>query len=330
MIPVLEVGGTHVVAAMVDLEGVGAGVGPGSGDAARFGAAPAVRCQARRALDAAADADTVLGAVLRCGAELSVPPGAVWGVAVPGPFDYARGIALFEGVGKFDALHGVDVRKVLLHGLPGRPRDVVFLNDAHAFLLGEAHAGAAAGHRRAIGITLGTGVGSAFLADGELRAEGPGVPPEGRVDLLRINGRPLEDTVSRRAIVAGYAAGDTDTGAVVDVLEIAVRARAGEESATRILHTTFHTLGATLAPHANAFGATALVIGGSMSRSWDLVASPLRAGLGHTPVSVQRSTLDAAAPLLGAALAATRRVPSGGRRPARRDGWARTAPQPPA
>jgi glucokinase len=41
-----------------------------------------------------------------------------------------------------------------------------FVNDAHAFLLGEAAVGAAAGHHRTVGITLGTRVGSAFLHEG--------------------------------------------------------------------------------------------------------------------------------------------------------------------
>lgn len=107
------------------------------------------------------------------------PPGARWGVAVPGPFDYAKGVALFAGVGKFEALYGVDVRAALLGGLWQRPGDVVFLNDAHAFLAGEWTGGAAHGHRRAVGITLGTGVGSAFLADGLIREDGSGVPPGG-------------------------------------------------------------------------------------------------------------------------------------------------------
>lgn len=131
------------------------------------------------------------------------------------------GVALFKGVGKFDALYGMDVRAALLDGLRQRPGDVVFLNDAHAFLTGEWSAGTVRGHRRAVGITLGTGVGSAFLADGHICDNGPGVPPEGRMDLTEIGGRPLEDTVSRRAILSRY--GDP----TADVHDIAGRARAG-------------------------------------------------------------------------------------------------------
>lgn len=262
MIPVLEIGGTHVTAALVD---------PRDGR---------VTSRTRKPLDADGDAEDILGRVRDCADGLSVPPGARWGVALPGPFDYARGIALFKGVGKFDALYGMDVRAALLDGLRQRPGDVVFLNDAHAFLTGEWSAGSVRGHRRAVGITLGTGIGSAFLADGRICDNGPGVPPEGRMDLTEIDGRPLEDTVSRRAILARY--GDT----TADVHDIAGRARAGEEPARRALDDAFTALGTVLGPRLLAFGATALVVGGSMARSWDLVSPALSTGLvtgGWTP-----------------------------------------------
>ncbi|MGV9607478.1 ROK family protein [Streptomyces sp. NPDC003631] len=255
MIPVLEIGGTHVTAALVE---------PRDGR---------VLDRTRMPLDAHGSAEEILGTVHDCAATLVVPSGARWGVAVPGPFDYAGGIALFAGVGKFDALYGVDVGAALRGGLRRHPADVVFLNDAHAFLAGEWSAGAARGHRRVVGITLGTGVGSAFLADGHMCEYGPGVPPEGRMDLTEVGDEPLEDVVSRRAILLRY--GDP----ALDVHDIAERARAGEGRALRVLGNAFSTLGAVLGPRLVAFGATALVVGGSMARSCDLVAPALTSGL---------------------------------------------------
>ncbi len=289
-VPVLEVGGTHVTAALVDLT---------DPDRAE------VRGRVRRPLDATGTADAVLGSLLGCAAALpEVPAGAVWGVAVPGPFDYAAGVALFEGVGKFDHLHGVDVGAALRDGLPGRPAGTAFLNDAHAFLTGEWHAGAARGHRRCAGITLGTGVGSAFLADGRIRVDAPGLPPEGRADLLTLHGRPLEDSVSRRAILARY--GDPRPDLSVDVRDVADRARAGEERAARVLAAAFGGLGSVLAPCLDSFGASVLVVGGSMAKSWDLVAPALRDGLRHPELAVTAARLGEDALLIGAALAATR------------------------
>ncbi|MQA24465.1 MAG: ROK family protein [Micromonosporaceae bacterium] len=280
MIPVLEIGGTHVTTALVDLRGT------------------CVVGRTRRPLDAQGSAAQVLGAVLRCAASPPVPPGSTWGVAVPGPFDYDKGVALFEGVGKFDSLYGVDVRAALLDGLRQGPAEAVFLNDAHAFALGEWIAGAARGHRRAAGITLGTGVGSAFLADGHACHEGPGVPPEGRIDLVRLDGRPLEDTVSRRAIRAAY--GDPQA----DVHDVAARARAGDQRARQVLDDAFAGLGGVLGPCLAGFGATVLVVGGSMAASFDLIGPPLAAGLGDVRIEVRTSSLAEDAALIGAAHAA--------------------------
>ncbi|MCX4671777.1 ROK family protein [Streptomyces sp. NBC_01381] len=277
MTAVLEIGGTHVTAAVVEPDGA------------------RVNRRADRPLDPRGSAEEILGAVVRCAGELRAPAGLVWGVAVPGPFDHEKGIARFRGVGKFDDLYGIDVRSVLLAGVWPRPADVVFLNDAHAFLLGEWRAGAARGERRCAGITLGTGVGSAFIVDGEIRRDGPGVPPQGRVDLLKWAGVPLEDTVSRRAVLARY--GDPDA----DVRDVAARARDGDRRARRVLDEAFTALGAVLAPCLRDFRASALVVGGSMAQSWDLVRPSLRSGLGDTPVSVRRGLLGGDAALVGAA-----------------------------
>ncbi|WP_433177517.1 ROK family protein [Actinoallomurus sp. CA-150999] len=252
--PALEIGGSHVSAALVD---------PSSW---------VVRAR-REPLRPDGTAAEIVDRILRSARELAAGP-ATWGVAVPGPFDYDRGIALFEGVGKFDALHGTDLGAILLGGLPGPPSSVTFLNDAIAFLLGEWKAGAAAGHRRVAGITLGTGVGSAFLVDGRPVTDGPDVPPEGRVDLLTWDDHPLEETVSSRAIRARYTGGPA-----ADVAEIAGRARAGETAARILLTETFTALGQALAPWLTRFGAEVLVVGGSMVASWDLLGPPLMAGL---------------------------------------------------
>ncbi|MER5956942.1 ROK family protein [Streptomyces sp. NPDC056121] len=265
MIPVIEVGGTHVTAALVDLA---------SGRIAHRTDLP---------LDPDGSAGEILRAVRACADAVDAPAGACWGVAVPGPFDYAKGIALFADVGKFASLYGTDVRADLLGGLRRCPADVVFLNDAHAFLIGEWSAGAVRGHTRAVGITLGTGVGSAFLAEGRILDQGPGIPPEGRMDLTRLGGAPLEETVSRRAILARF--GDP----AADVRDIAERARAGQRRARHVLDEAFGALGRVLGPRLAAFGASAVVVGGSMARSWDLVAPALNAGLadGGWPVPDQ-------------------------------------------
>jgi len=259
-VPVVEIGGTHVSAFVVDVDN--RRVLRGCGESTRF-------------LSGSGDGNLV-EAVLACAASLRTHRNANWGVAVPGPFNYSTGRALWAGVGKFDTLHGLDLRRVLLEGLPDRVASVLFLNDAHAFVIGEWAAGAAVGRSRVVGLTLGTGIGSAFLDRGVIVDYGPGLPPEGRADLLVISGRPLEDTVSRRAILGRYrAAGGAGADGDLDVEEICCRARSGEASAGEVLTAAFTALGRAVSPAVSAFAADLVVVGGSMSRSWDVLGPPL-------------------------------------------------------
>lgn len=257
-VPVLEIGGTHVTAALV-----------------RIGGGPArVTGTHREPLDGDGPADAITRTLLRAGRTLDAPP-ARWGVALPGPFDYARGIARYHGVGKFDALDGLDLGALLRSGLPGCT-GIAFTNDAEAFARGEWAEGSGRGHSRVAALTLGTGVGSAFLSDGAAVTSGPTVPPQGRADLLSHSGRPLEDTVSRRALIAAY---ERTSGRRLDVREIAQAARNGDATAARVLADAFGALGRTLAPWLRRFRAGALIVGGSMTGSWDLIGPPLAAGL---------------------------------------------------
>ncbi len=260
-VPVVEIGGTHVSAFVVDVDNRRVLRGRG---------------ESTRVLSGTGDGNLVQ-AVLACAASLRTHRNAHWGVALPGPFDYSTGRALWAGVGKFDTLHGLDLRRVLLEGLPDQVASVLFLNDAHAFVIGEWAAGVAVGRSRVVGLTLGTGIGSAFLDRGVIVDHGPGLPPEGRADLLVISGRPLEDTISRRAILARYRAGTARASddKNVDVEEICRRARHGEASAGAVLTAAFTALGRAVSPSVNAFATDVVVVGGSMSRSWDVLGPPL-------------------------------------------------------
>jgi glucokinase len=279
---VLEVGGTHVSAASVD---------PDTWQ---------VEQATRFSLDADASADALLDRFWRAGNALRAAPGTTWGVAMPDPFDYQRGIGQFEGVGKFTALRGVDVRDGLRRRLRG---EFAFVNDADAFLLGEWVAGAARDTHRCVGITLGTGVGSAWLVDGAI--VDPGVPPGGRIHRMTIGGVPLEDVVSRRAIRRAYVAAGGDAAA--DVREIADAARTGARAARRVLDGAMTALGRVVGRCCAGFRPEVLVVGGSMAASWELFEPAFRAGaLGNALPRVVLAQDSENAPLVGAALHATR------------------------
>jgi glucokinase len=83
------------------------------------------------------------------------------GIAMPGPFDYNKGIAWIKNQDKYNALYGLNVKELLAESLNVPSQNIRFLNDAESFLKGEAFSGAAKGTSKAIGLTLGTGLGSA-------------------------------------------------------------------------------------------------------------------------------------------------------------------------
>jgi glucokinase len=253
---------------------------------------------ARARLDPDGSAEAVVAAVVGASEALGPPTGARWAVAVPGPFDYAEGVGRFEHVGKFEALNGYPLRQALVRRMPSRPSALRFLNDAQAYGLGEWDA--AGRPDRLICITLGTGVGSAFVAHGRPVTGGPDVPPLGEVHRLTWAGRDLEDHVSRRAIRRAFL---DVTGLDRDVDAIARLARSGDAAATEVLDGAMTVLGGALGGWVARFRPDVLVVGGSMSRSWDLLAPPLGAALRAAGVGVEAraSTLLEDAALLGAA-----------------------------
>jgi glucokinase len=282
-IPVIDVGGSHVSAALVDAS-AGTLVGPVH----------------RRDVDAAAPATAIVATLAEAADALPARADATWGVAMPDPFDYPRGIALFDGVGKFESLHGLDLRAALTPGLPGPARGIVFLNDADAFVIGEWAYGAAIGFRRCLGMALGTGVGSGWLVDGQIVSSGPGIPPDGRAHRLEIAGAPLEETVSSRAIRRAYRSA---TGQAAEVREIAAAARGGDPAARDVLEHALRALGGALGPCLRDFAADVVVVGGAMSASWDLFGPWFRDGFpdGIEPPPIRVARDQEHAPLLGAA-----------------------------
>jgi acetyl esterase/lipase/predicted NBD/HSP70 family sugar kinase len=272
----LDLGGTHISAGRVDL------------------AHARVDQSMRIPLLPSADRDVLLEWIIGAARDVAGDVDAV-GFAVPGPFDYDNGVAWLGH--KLEALYGVDLRSPLARALRLPVHAVHFVNDADAFALGEWWAGAAKRSPRVVAATLGTGLGSAFLADGKVVHAGPGVPPAGEIHRLSYRGAPVEEAVSRAALIESYGVPE------VDVAEIAVRARNGDERAAAAFHSVARALGEVFAPWLRAFDATCFVVGGSIAAAWDLlqpgVGSALE-GLDRLETIARASLLDDA-PLLGAA-----------------------------
>ncbi len=260
----LEIGGSHITSALVDDRL--AHLQPGT--------------LRRRAIAPGAPARDLVRSFVAAITDTGAAPDTGWAIAIPGPFDYSRGIGMYTKVGKFDALLGVNLDSALHASLPNLSGPITFVNDADAFAVGEWRQGVAAGATRCVGLTLGSGIGSAFLHDGHIITSGPSVPPHGRAHLLKIGTADLEDVVSRRAILARYLTRSRgEETSAFDVHDIFTRSRRGDDWATQVLHDAFSALGGALAPWLTRFHPTVIAVGGGMSGSWDLIAPSLQQGL---------------------------------------------------
>jgi glucokinase len=225
------------------------------------------------------------------------------GVAMPGPFDYRTGIAYFEGTGKFQSLYGLDVGREL-RSRSRHTAEMRFLNDATAFAVGCTGASRDLRSSRILAVTLGTGLGSAFLdsripvisdAHGRL-------PPHGSLWHLPFKDGIADDHLSSRWLLAqGHKVPGLVAPTVADL--------AAEVRTTGLGRSIFDDYGANLAaiiaPWVKSFECEHIVLGGRITGAFDLFSSSLEAGLeaaqAMRPITVHESTETAA--ILGAATA---------------------------
>lgn len=287
MLGVLDVGGSHVTAAL---------------------ALPhpwrLVGGRSRSAVRPEIGRDEILGRF--SAAALSARSGhsvARWCMAIPGPFDYVHGVAWFAGVGKFEGLRGVDVRTPFSHDL-GVPADCVrFVNDAAAFALGQWSARSAMGVDRLVALTFGTGLGSAFVERGSLVTDRPDVPTDGFLYDLPVGEGQAEDVVSARALLAAH---ERTTGERLSgVRQLAARVRETSPQTRGVFADAFDQFADAFRDVVARFAPQVVVVGGSVARAWDLIEPSFRNGLrdcGPPSPRVEVVTDTEGSALLGAAV----------------------------
>lgn len=213
--------------------------------------------------DAPADA---LVESLASAVRVVAPPDAyVVAAAVPDPFDHAAGVSWMTH--KFGALLGRPLAPLLARAL-GQTVDVRWCNDAAAAVAGEALAGAGAGHRVVLGVTLGTGLGAALVSGGTVVERAGDIVVGDLWQQSLPDGRSADTAFAARTLLAG------------DPVAFAA------------------DLAAFLAPVALAAGADVVVVGGGGAGSFDEIAPGLRAALA---IPVERARLGPWAALVGAA-----------------------------
>jgi glucokinase len=191
-------------------------------------------------------------------------------VAIPGPFDYSRGVSWLQH--KFSAWYSVNVRKHLAIRFAIDEKDVVFLNDADAFLLGELQGLFAP---RAIGITLGTGIGASFAIDGRAVPAAEILPNNCDLYALPWKGRTVEEFISTRGIMKLH---EDRRGRYRSVKEIALNS-VFDAVAADTMSAFGKELGLVIETYLLSFAPDAIILGGSISRSPETFLPAMRSGL---------------------------------------------------
>jgi glucokinase len=251
-----DIGGSHISCAAIDLV---------SGKIIR-------NTLTERSVDNQAQANTIIGTWTQALSAVleKVPLENVKGIgfAMPGPFDYVKGISYIRGVAKYENLYGINITDAISNSLNVKDGFLIrFMNDASAFAVGEAWAGSAANFNRSLSITLGTGFGSAFIRNRIPIVDGPEVPKLGCIYHLPFKDGIADDYFSTRGLLSRYKK-LTGKG-LGGVKELA--ALAGTEKAVTDLFIDFgENTGLFLAPWLNKFKAEILVIGGNISHAYNL------------------------------------------------------------
>lgn len=275
----IDIGGSHITAALINMN-IGHTV---DGSVKRCG------------INAMADADEMLDAwsqLISKSWQPSFKPAAI-GIAMPGPFDYQQGISWIRGQHKFESLYGLNIKKLLAERLGVHPENIYFTNDAECFLLGETYSGAAKGYQSVIGITLGTGLGSAIYKNG--------VSKDANLWCTPFENAIAEEYLSTRWFVKRYK--ELSGVTVENVKELS--AITDQPFVETVFHEFGINLGKFLLPFIENEEAEAVVLGGNISRVYHLFQKPLIAFLQshHCHAAIVTTSLGEHAALIGAATA---------------------------
>jgi len=157
--------------------------------------------------------------------------------------------------------------------------DVAVENDATCALVAESRIGVLRGVRDAWLVTLGTGIGGALLADGEVRRGAQGFA--GEVGHMRVMPNGIECPCGRAGCWERYASGAAlgehyGSKSTHDVIRAA---RAGDAAASTALAEWVDWIGVGLAALANATDPEVIVLGGGVIEERDLFLDDVEAAL---------------------------------------------------
>lgn len=184
------------------------------------------------------------------------------GLAMPGPFKYKDGIALFKGNDKYESLYGISVLEELPVYLDIKI-PLRFINDASAFGIGCALMNKDPEIQRVVAITLGTGLGAAFLKNTIPMIKGKEVPEDGCLWNKDFEDGMADDYFSTRWFISKYkkSLGKNGISGVKDLIEL-------KEFDTKEIFAEFaQNMSRFMLPYLDVFETDLVILGGSISKA---------------------------------------------------------------
>ncbi|MBI4453060.1 ROK family protein [Candidatus Woesearchaeota archaeon] len=188
------------------------------------------------------------------------------GIGVPGRIDKKNGTIIDT---PNLPLHGIPIKEILQRKFK---KKVVIENDANCFGIAEAKLGFGRKNDYVLCITLGTGIGSAFIIKGKLY-KGKGDAPELGHTTINFKGHEchcgnygcVEEYISSRGLVKiardyGFKLSDT--------LDLFIEAERGNLRAIKAFEEYGTMLGMALSNFVNTFDPEMIVLGGQISGAW--------------------------------------------------------------
>ncbi|WP_297766579.1 ROK family protein, partial [uncultured Muriicola sp.] len=179
--------------------------------------------------------------------------------SMPGPFDHTMGISYMgPNQGKYEAIYGINLKELLLERV-STDYPITFRDDGESAIVGEALYGAGKPYERLLGVTLGTGIGSAYIIKGEPQYAGKGIPENLLYDCLWENKR-ADEVFSIRGLKSRLA-GVGFRGEPKEATELA---RTNHE-VRKVFELWGEELGLFLNKYVSQFNAQAVIVQGGLA-----------------------------------------------------------------
>ena len=212
--------------------------------------------------------------------------------SMPGPFDYDQGISYMgPNQDKYEAIKGINLKEELIHRL-SLTAPITFRDDGESAIVGEALYGAGRPYERLLGITLGTGFGSAFIIKGQPQFAGEGITKNTPLYDCLWNNTRVDEVFSIRGIKSRLSSvgfhGEPKEAAEMAKTQLEIR---------NVFENWGNDMGQFLNAYATPFKAEAVIIQGGLAGAFELFGEHIQNNL---EAKVLPHALGSKAALLGA------------------------------